>query len=73
MGADFHHRGGAILAITVDAMGFCGKFFAERIEEVELSTSMQLLRYDEALMVIIVIFAVVLVEQVSSLVRKAII
>ncbi|NEQ50822.1 MAG: phosphonate ABC transporter, permease protein PhnE [Leptolyngbya sp. SIO3F4] len=122
-----------ILALTVDTMGFCGKFFAERIEEiepgpvealraigaseasiimgaifpatlpsfvastlfaleasvrsavvlglvgaggigVELSTSMQLLRYDEALMVIIVIFVVVLlVEQVSSLIRKQII
>lgn len=122
-----------ILAITVDVMGFCGKFFAERIEEiepgpvealraigasevsiimgaifpatlpsfvasalfslessvrsavvlglvgaggigVELSTSMQLLRYDEALMVIIVIFVVVLlVEEVSSLIRRKII
>lgn len=122
-----------ILALTVDTMGFCGKFFAERIEEiepgpvealraigaseasiimgaivptalpsfvastlfaleasvrsavvlglvgaggigVELSTSMQLLRYDEALMVIIVIFVVVLlVEQVSSLIRRKII
>ncbi len=119
-----------IMAITVDVMGFCGKFFAERIEEiepgpiealraigaseasiivgaifpttlpsfvastlfslessvrsavvlglvgaggigVELSTSMQLLRYDEALMVIIVIFAVVLlVEEISSWIRK---
>lgn len=122
-----------IMAITVDVMGFCGKFFAERIEEiepgpiealraigaseasiivgaifpttlpsfvastlfslessvrsavvlglvgaggigVELSTSMQLLRYDEALMVIIVIFTVVLlVEEVSSWIRKMII
>lgn len=122
-----------IMALTVDTMGFCGKFFAERIEEiepgpvealraigaseasivmgaifpatlpsfvastlfalessvrsavvlglvgaggigVELSTSMQLLRYDEALMVIIVIFVVVLlVEQVSSVIRKRII
>ena len=122
-----------IMAITMDVMGFCGKFFAERIEEiepgpiealraigasevsiiagaifpatlpsfvastlfslessirsavvlglvgaggigVELSTSMQLLRYDEALMVIIVIFVVVLlVEEVSSWIRKMII
>ena len=39
---------------------------------VELATSMQLLRYDEALMTIIVIFVVVLlVEQVSAVVRKA--
>lgn len=123
--------GAGILAITVDVMGFCGKFFAERIEEidpkpvealralgasewgiivgaifpvtmpsfvastlysleasvrsavvlglvgaggigVELATSMQLLRYDEALMTIIVIFVVVLlVEQVSAVIRKA--
>lgn len=122
-----------IMALTADTMGFCGKFFAERIEEiepgpvdalraigaseasiivgaifpatlpsfvastlfalessvrsavvlglvgaggigVELSTSMQLLRYDEALMVIIVIFVVVLlVEQVSSFIRRHII
>lgn len=124
--------GAGILAITVDVIGFCGKFFAERIEEidsgpvealraigaseasivmgaifpttlpsfvastlfslessvrsavvlglvgaggigVELSTSMQLLRYDEALMVIIVIFGVVLlVEEISSWIRKII-
>lgn len=122
-----------VMALTADTMGFCGKFFAERIEEiepdpvdalraigaseasiifgailpaalpsmvastlfaleasvrsavvlglvgaggigVELATSMQLLRYDEAFMVIIVIFVVVLtVEQVSSLIRKQII
>ncbi|NEQ99361.1 MAG: phosphonate ABC transporter, permease protein PhnE [Cyanothece sp. SIO2G6] len=122
-----------IMALTADTMGFCGKFFAERIEEiepgpvealraigasqisiifgaifpaalpsfvastlfalessvrsavvlglvgaggigVELSTSMQLLRYDEAFMVIIVIFVVVLlVEQISSLIRRRII
>lgn len=122
-----------IMALTVDVMGFCGKFFAERIEEiepgpiealraigaseasiivgaifpvtlpsfvastlfslessvrsavvlglvgaggigVELSTSMQLLRYDEALMVIIVIFVVVLlVEEISGWIRKMII
>ncbi len=119
-----------IMAIAVDVMGFCGKFFAERIEEidpgpvealqaigaskasiimgaifpttlpsfvastlfslessvrsavvlglvgaggigVELSTSMQLLRYDEALTVILVIFLVVAaVEQISSAIRK---
>lgn len=119
-----------ILAITVDVMGFCGRFFAERIEEiepgtvealqvlgasqagvvvgailpetmasfvasilfslessvrsavvlglvgaggigVELATSMQLLRYDEALTIILVIFLVViLVEQVSSAIRR---
>ena len=123
--------GAGVMAITVDVMGFCGKFFAERIEEidpkpvealralgasqwgiivraifpatmpsfvastlysleasvrsavvlglvgaggigVELATSMQLLRYDEALMTIIVIFVVVLlVEQVSAIVRRA--
>lgn len=122
--------GAGVLAIAVDVMGFCGKFFAERIEEVEpgsiealrtlgasevaiivgaifpvtlpsfvasslyslessvrsavvlglvgaggigveLATSMQLLRYDEALMVILVIFAVVLgVEQLSAIIRK---
>lgn len=125
--------GAGILAIAVDVIGFCGKFFAERIEEidpgpvealralgaselaiivgailpatlpsfvastlyslessvrsavvlglvgaggigVELSTSMQLLRYDEALTVILVIFIVViLVEQVSTVIRKAVI
>jgi len=123
--------GAGILAITVDVMGFCGKFFAERIEEIEpgpvealralgaskagiivgaifpatlpsfvastlfslessvrsavvlglvgaggigieLQTSMQLLRYDEALTVILVIFLVVLmVEQISAAIRKA--
>ncbi|MEM8780165.1 MAG: phosphonate ABC transporter, permease protein PhnE [Cyanobacteria bacterium P01_G01_bin.49] len=123
--------GAGILAIMVDVMGFCGKFFAERIEEidpkpvealralgasqwgiivgaifpvtmpsfvastlysleasvrsavvlglvgaggigVELATSMQLLRYDEALMTIIVIFVVVLlVEQISGIIRKS--
>ena len=122
-----------IMALTADTMGFCGKFFAERIEEiepgpvealraigaseasiivgaifpttlpsfvastlfalessvrsavvlglvgaggigVELSTSMTLLRYDEAFMVMIVIFIVVLVvEQVSSIIRRRII
>jgi phosphonate transport system permease protein len=121
--------GPGILAITVDVMGFCGRFFAERIEEidpgpaealkaagatrtgvifgailpaslasfvastlfslesavrsavvlglvgaggigVELATSMQLLRYDEALMAILAIFAVVVaVERVSAAVR----
>lgn len=122
--------GAGVLAIAVDVMGFCGKFFAERIEEVEpgpiqalralgaseaaiimgaifpvtlpsfvastlyslessvrsavvlglvgaggigveLATSMQLLRYDEALTVILVIFAVVLgVEQLSAVIRR---
>ena len=39
---------------------------------VESATSMQLLRYDEALMTIIVIFVVVLlVEQASAVIRKA--
>lgn len=119
-----------IFAITVDTMGFCGRFFAERIEEVEpgpikalqatgasvygviagaivpaafpsfvattmfalelatrsavvlglvgaegigveLSTSMQLLRYDEALTIILVIFAVVIaVERLASAIRR---
>jgi phosphonate transport system permease protein len=125
--------GPGILAITVDVMGFCGRFFAERIEEiepgpvealrslgasqagivigailpetlasfvastlfslessvrsavvlglvgaggigVELATSMQLLRYDEALTIILVIFLVVIVvEQVSSAIRRRLI
>ena len=38
----------------------------------ELATSMQLLRYDKALMTIIVIFVMVLlVEQISAVIRKA--
>ncbi|MEO0804159.1 MAG: phosphonate ABC transporter, permease protein PhnE [Cyanobacteria bacterium J06642_2] len=121
-----------ILAITVDTIGFCGKFFAERIEEiepgpmealraigasrwgivagaivpaalpsfvatslfalessvrsavvlglvgaggigVELQTSMQLLRYDEALTIILVIFVVVAaVERMASAIRKSV-
>lgn len=125
--------GPGILAITVDVMGFCGRFFAERIEEiepgtvealrvlgasqagvvvgailpetlasfvastlfslessvrsavvlglvgaggigVELATSMQLLRYDEALTIILVIFlVVVIVERVSSAIRRRLI
>ncbi|MDY7100803.1 MAG: phosphonate ABC transporter, permease protein PhnE [Actinomycetota bacterium] len=119
-----------VLAIAVDVMGFCGRFFAESIEEVdrdvtdslratgagggavlaggvlptclpsfvatsmfalesstrssvvlglvgaggigiELSVSMQLLRYDEALTIIAAIFVVVLgVERVSSAIRR---
>jgi phosphonate transport system permease protein len=119
-----------ILAIAVDVIGFCGRFFAERIEEVdpgpsealraagatrlgvilgavvpasfasfvastlfslessvrsavvlglvgaggigvELATSMQLLRYDEALTAILVIFAVVVaVERLSAAIRR---
>lgn len=122
--------GTGMLAITVDVMGFCGRFFAEKIEEidsgpvdalrmtgashagvitgaiipaafpsfiattlyslelsvrsavvlglvgaggigVELSASMQLMRYDEALMIILVIFVVVIaVERVSAGIRK---
>lgn len=122
-----------ILAITVDAVGFCGRFFAERIEEIdpgpvkalqatgaspygvvagavipaalpsfvattlfelegatrsavvlglvgaggigiELSVSMQTLRYDEALTIILVIFAAVVgVERVSAAVRRRVI
>ncbi|MEA5452843.1 phosphonate ABC transporter, permease protein PhnE [Leptolyngbya sp. CCNP1308] len=125
--------GPGILAIAVDVMGFCGRFFAERIEEiepgtvdalralgasqagviigailpetsasfvastlfslessvrsavvlglvgaggigVELATSMQLLRYDQALTIILVIFLVVIaVEQVSSAIRRRLI
>lgn len=119
-----------ILAIAVEATGFCGRFFAERIEELdpgpaealratgstamgviagavfpaafpsfvatslfalesgtrsavvlglvgaggigfELSTSMQLLRYDEALTIILVVFLVVVgVERISTAVRR---
>lgn len=119
-----------ICAITVDTVGFCGRFFSERVEElepgpikalratgaspygvisgaiipaafpsfvattmfalelatrsavvlglvgaggigVELTTSMQLLRYDEALTIILVIFAVVIaVERLSSAIRR---
>lgn len=122
-----------VLAIAVDVMGFCGRFFAESIEEVdssvtdslratgasqtavlggavlpsclpsfvattlfalesstrssvvlglvgaggigiELSVSMQLLRYDEALTIILAIFVVVLaVERVSSSIRRRLI
>lgn len=122
-----------IMAITVDTIGFCGRFFSERVEEldpgpikalratgasvygvtagaivpmafpsfvatsmfalelatrsavvlglvgaggigVELSTSMQLLRYDEALTIILVIFAVVIaVERTAAAVRRRII
>lgn len=122
-----------VLAIAVDVMGFCGRFFAESIEEVddgvldslrstgagevgtifggvlpaclpsfvatsmfaleastrssvvlglvgaggigiELSVSMQLLRYDEALTIILAIFVVVLlVERVSSMLRRRLI
>lgn len=122
-----------VLAIAVDVMGFCGRFFAESIEEVdsgtleglrstgasevaviaggvlpsclpsfvatsmfalesstrssvvlglvgaggigiELAVSMQLLRYDEALTIILAIFAVVLcVERLSSAFRRRLI
>lgn len=122
-----------VLAIAVDVMGFCGRFFAESIEEVdtrvtdgvrstgagegsilagavlptclpsfvatsmfaleaatrssvvlglvgaggigiELAVSMQLLRYDEALTIILAIFVVVLiVERVSSGLRRRLI
>jgi phosphonate transport system permease protein len=122
-----------VLAIAVDVMGFCGRFFAEKIEEVdpgviegvrstgadqrgilagavlptclpsfvatsmfalesstrssvvlglvgaggigiELSTSMQLLRYDEAMTIILAIFVVVLgVERLSSTIRRRLI
>lgn len=122
-----------ILTIVIDTIGFCGRFFAERIEEVdpgpgealaatgatpaavifgavvpecfpsfvatslfsvekavrsavvlglvgaggigmELSASMSLFRYDQALTVILVILAVVIsVEQVSSWIRKRVI
>ncbi|MEM8717567.1 MAG: phosphonate ABC transporter, permease protein PhnE, partial [Cyanobacteria bacterium P01_G01_bin.4] len=41
---------------------------------VELQTSMQLLRYDEALTIILVIFAVVTaVERLSAAIRRAVI
>lgn len=119
-----------IIAITVDTMGFCGRFYAERIEEtdpgppealratgatpfgviagaivpaslpsfvattmfalesatrsavvlglvgaggigIELSTSIQLLNYDEALTIILVIFAVIVsVERLSAAIRR---
>lgn len=122
-----------VLAIAVDVMGFCGRFFAESIEEVdqgiveglrstgaseravlggavlptclpsfvatsmfaleastrssvvlglvgaggigiELAVSMQLLRYDEAMTIILAVFAVVLiVERVSSTLRRRLI
>lgn len=121
-----------VLAIAVDVLGFCGRFFAEAIEEInpgvlegarssgaspiavivgavlptclpsfvgstmfalesavrssvtiglvgaggigiELSVSMSLLRYDEALTIIIAIFVVVLaVERLSALMRRRI-
>jgi phosphonate transport system permease protein len=121
-----------ICAIAVDVMGFCGRFFAERIEElepgpidalratgatpyaviagsvvpaafpsfvattlfalesatrsavvlgivgaggigIELSVSMQTLRYDEAFTIILVIFATVAaVERVSAAIRRRI-
>lgn len=119
-----------VLAITVDVMGFCGRFFAESIEDIdpgsieglraigaprvgviaggvvpaclpsfvttsmfalessarssvvlglvgaggigiELATSMQLLRYDEALTIILVILAVVVAfERLSAAIRR---
>lgn len=122
-----------VLALAVDTMGFCGRFFAEAIEEVdpgpaqaleancssrlsvllggivpqatpsfiattmfsleqatrssvvlglvgaggigiELSVSMSLLRYDEAMTIILCIFVVVLiVERVSAALRRAVI
>lgn len=122
-----------VLAIAVDVMGFCGRFFAEAIEEmdpglldagrctgvhelgvvggtvlpaclpsfvatsmfalesstrssvvlglvgaggigIELSVSMQLLRYDEAMTIILAIFVVVLaVERTSSAIRRRLI
>lgn len=122
-----------VLAIAVDVMGFCGRFFAERIEEIdpgiveslratgagrssvlaggvlpaclpsfvatsmfalesstrssvvlglvgaggigiELSVSMQLLRYQEAMTIILSIFVVVLgVERLSSALRRRVI
>ncbi len=121
-----------VLAIAVDTAGFCGRFFADRIEDVdpdvvegltstgagpagvivggvlptvmpafvgtsmfalesatrssvvlgvvgaggigvELTTSMQLLRYDEALTIILAIFIVVLaVERLAAAIRKQI-
>jgi phosphonate transport system permease protein len=122
-----------IFAIAVDTISFCGRFFAERIEEldrgpldalrttgasyagmiagavipaalpsfvattlfalegstrsavvlglvgaggigIELAVSMQLLRYDEACTIILVIFAVVIaVEQLSAAIRRRVI
>lgn len=119
-----------VLAIAADVMGFCGRFFAERIEEIdggvidglratgasrsavvagavlpstlpsfvatsmfalesstrssvvlglvgaggigiELTVSMQLLRYDEALTIIFAVFLVVIgVERLSSTIRR---
>lgn len=119
-----------VLAIAVDVMGFCGRFFAERIEDlepgrlealralgatrsgvllggvlpaclpsfvttsmfalessarssvvlglvgaggigIELATSMTLLRYDEALTIILCILAVVIVfERISAAIRR---
>jgi phosphonate transport system permease protein len=121
-----------VLAIAVDVMGFCGRFFADAIEEmdpgaaeglaatgapkrsvilgaifpsilpsivatsmfaleqatrssvvlglvgaggigVELSVSMTLMRYDEALMIILAIFVVVvIVERLSAAIRRRI-
>ncbi|MGJ3507243.1 phosphonate ABC transporter, permease protein PhnE [Enemella sp. A6] len=121
-----------VLALAVDTMGFCGRFFAEAIEEVdpgpaqaleangasrlavllggivpnampsfiatsmfsleqatrssvvlglvgaggigiELSVSMSLLRYDEAMTIILCIFVVVLiVERISAALRRAV-
>ena len=121
-----------ILAIIMDTIGFCARFFSERIEEirpgpsealsstgagrlsvifgaiipesmasitatslysvekairsavvlglvgaggigVELSTSMRMFRYDQAMTIILVILVVIAVEQVSSAIRKRII
>jgi phosphonate transport system permease protein len=122
-----------ILAITVDVIGLCGRFYAERIEEIppgpsealratgatplgviagavvpaalpsfvattlfalegatrsavvlglvgaggigiELSTSIQLLNYDEALTIILIIFAVIVgVERLSATIRRRVI
>ena len=119
-----------VLAIAIDTMGFCGRFFADRIEDVEprviealtatgasrsgvvaaavipsatpafvgismfalehatrssvvlgvvgaggigveLTTSMELLRYDEALTIILAIFVVVLaVERLAAAIRR---
>jgi len=122
-----------VMAIAVDTIGFCGRFFAERVEEldagpldalratgssdagviagavlpaalpsfvattlfslegntrsavvlglvgaggigIELAAAMQLLRYDEALTIILVIFVVVVaVERVSAAIRRRVI
>lgn len=122
-----------ILAIAVDVIGLCGRFYAERIEEItpgpsealratgatplgviagavvptalpsfvattlfalegatrsavvlglvgaggigiELSTSIQLLNYDEALTIILIIFAVIVsVERLSATIRRRVI